>query len=140
MTTDEMIRELSMHLMQCGALMPINWVETHGEGSPFMTTMEEVMRLLKLKERGLLEELPCRPGDKVYVINKKLGAVFESEIVYLKIRGKNRLKNVIKTRWVGPYGNESTRKWGFRHFGRYIFTDRHEAERALFGGKTDGAG
>ncbi len=120
--------------------MPIDWVTTHGEGSRFMEAYEEAVRLVKLREQGLLAELPCRPGDTVYVINKKLSAVFESEVVYLKIRGANRLKNVIKTRWVGPYGNESTRKWGFRHFGKYIFATRHDAERALFGGKTDGVG
>lgn len=140
MTNDEILKELSAHVMQCGALMPIDWVTTHGEGSRFMEAYAEAVRLVKLREQGLLAELPCRPGDTVYVINKKLGAVFESEVVYLKIRGANRLKNVIKTKWVGPYGNESTRKWGFRHFGKYIFATRHDAERALFGGKADGAG
>lgn len=140
MTNDEILKELSAHVMQCGALMPIDWVTAHGEGSRFMEAYAEAVRLVKLREQGLLAELPCRPGDTVYVINKKLGAVFESEVVYLKIRGANRLKNVIKTRWVGPYGNESTRKWGFRHFGKYIFTTHHDAERALFGGETDGAG
>lgn len=140
MTSEEMIRELSLHVMQCGILMPIDWITDHGEGSRFMESYGEAMRLMKLKEQGLLAELPCKPGDTVYVINKKLGRVFESQVVYLKIRGLNGPKNVIKTKWVGPYGNESTRKWGFRHFGKYIFATTHDAERALFGGETDGAG
>lgn len=138
MTSEEMIRELSMHLMQCGALMPIEWVTTHGEGSRFMEACEEMMRLLRLKEQGLLAELPCKPGDTVYVINRKLGRVFENQVVYLKIRGNTRQKNLIKTKWVDLYGNESTRKWGFRHFGKYIFSTRHDAERALFRGEEDG--
>ena len=135
MDGNEMVKELSAHLMQCGALMPIDWVTTHGADSRFMEAYGEALRLLKLQGQGLLAELPCRPGDTVWVINKKLGRVFESEVVYLKIRGRSSTRNVIKTRWVGPYGNESTRKWGFRHFGKYLFATAEEAERALGNGQ-----
>ena len=47
MTKDEAILELSRHLMQCGALMPIDWVTSHGEGSRFMAAYRMAMDALQ---------------------------------------------------------------------------------------------
>ena len=41
MTREEAAMKLSMHLMQCGMLMPIEWVEKNGEGSE----LSEVFRM-----------------------------------------------------------------------------------------------
>jgi len=41
MTGEEATRVLSMHLMQCGMLMPIEWVQKNGEGSK----LHEAMRM-----------------------------------------------------------------------------------------------
>lgn len=49
-TTDEAVRELSMHLMQCGSLMPIEWVTSHGPGSRFMKACEMALDALKEQE------------------------------------------------------------------------------------------
>ena len=45
--TDEAIKILSRHLMQCGMLMPIEWVQRNGEGSEFMKAYEMAMDALK---------------------------------------------------------------------------------------------
>lgn len=50
MTVDEALRELSMHLIQCGALMPIDWLSTHGEGSRFMEAYGMALDALKTQE------------------------------------------------------------------------------------------
>ena len=50
MTNEEALRELSKHLMQCGALMPLEWVQKNGEGSRFMTAYQMAMRALKAEE------------------------------------------------------------------------------------------
>lgn len=49
MTREEAIKILSRHLMQCGMLMPIEWVQKNGEGSDFMKAMEMAMDALKDK-------------------------------------------------------------------------------------------
>jgi hypothetical protein len=50
MTKEEALRELSKHLMQCGALMPIEWVRQNGEGSRFMVAYQMAMTALKAGE------------------------------------------------------------------------------------------
>lgn len=47
MQKDEAIMILSRHLMQCGMLMPIEWVQSNGEGSEFMQAFEMAMDALK---------------------------------------------------------------------------------------------
>lgn len=40
MTNTEAIKILSFHLMQCGMLMPIEWVQRNGEGSELMEAFQ----------------------------------------------------------------------------------------------------
>lgn len=47
MTREEAIRILSLHLMQCGAMMPIEWVRKNGEGSDLMEAFRMAMDALK---------------------------------------------------------------------------------------------
>lgn len=47
MQKDEAIMILSRHLMQCGMMMPIEWVQSNGEGSEFMQAFEMAMDALK---------------------------------------------------------------------------------------------
>ena len=47
MKKDEAIKILARHLMQCGALMPIEWVQKNGDGSEFMEAYEMAMDALK---------------------------------------------------------------------------------------------
>lgn len=47
MQNDEAIKILARHLMQCGALMPIDWVQKNGEGSEFMQAYKMAMDALK---------------------------------------------------------------------------------------------
>lgn len=46
MTKEEAKLVLSRHLMQCGALMPIDWVRSHGEGSETMEAFRMAMDAL----------------------------------------------------------------------------------------------
>lgn len=47
MQKDEAIKILARHLMQCGMMMPIEWVQKNGEGSEFMQAYEMAMDALK---------------------------------------------------------------------------------------------
>lgn len=91
-------------------------------------------RLLELAcadKAGRLVVLPCKVGDAVYVINRHLNRVFECTVISISIGRSTDLKNYIKTKWVGPNGNESIRKWSLRQVGKYVFMTREEAEAAL---------
>lgn len=60
MTGEEAAKILSLHLMQCGMLMPIEWVQNNGEGSRLHEAMRMALDALcpdvKLGENGLA---PC---------------------------------------------------------------------------------
>ena len=47
MQKDEAIKILARHLMQCGMLMPIEWVQKNGEDSEFMEAYKMAMDALK---------------------------------------------------------------------------------------------
>ena len=47
MQKDEAIKILARHLMQCGMMMPAEWVQKNGEGSEFMQAYEMAMDALK---------------------------------------------------------------------------------------------
>lgn len=46
MSKDDALRVLSLHLMQCGSLMPMDWIQKNGDGSEFMTAYEMAMEAL----------------------------------------------------------------------------------------------
>ena len=52
MTKDEAIKILSLHLMQCGMMMPIEWVQKNGDGSDFMKAYEMAMDALGERREG----------------------------------------------------------------------------------------
>ena len=60
MTGEEAARVLSMHLMQCGMLMPIDWVQKNGEGSQLHQAMRMALDALcpgiEISKNGLA---PC---------------------------------------------------------------------------------
>lgn len=39
------------HLMECGFMMPIAWVEKNGEGSEFQTAYKMALDLIREKEK-----------------------------------------------------------------------------------------
>jgi hypothetical protein len=47
MQKDEAIKILARHLMQCGMLMPMEWVQKNGEDSEFMQAYNMAMDALK---------------------------------------------------------------------------------------------
>lgn len=47
MQKDEAIKILARHLMQCGMMMPIEWVQNNSEGSEFMQAYQMAMDALK---------------------------------------------------------------------------------------------
>lgn len=64
MTKDEAIKILSMHLMQCGALMPIEWVQKNGDGSKFMQAFEMAMDALKNEPVRCKDCVGCTSFDE----------------------------------------------------------------------------
>lgn len=46
MTNEEAAKTLSLHMMQCGALMPIEWVRKNGEGSKLQQAMRMALDAL----------------------------------------------------------------------------------------------
>lgn len=83
------------------------------------------------EQAGLLKAIPCKVGDTVYVINRRLSAVFECTVISVHVGHSSDSKNHIKTRWAGKNGSESIRKWSFRQIGRYVFLTKEEADAAL---------
>lgn len=53
MTYDKAIVTLALHLIQCGMLMPIEWIEKNGEGSD---TMEAFKMAVEALEKQAQEE------------------------------------------------------------------------------------
>jgi len=49
-TREEAAMKLSLHLMQCGVLMPIEWVQRNGEGSETSEAFQ--MAIAALREQG----------------------------------------------------------------------------------------
>lgn len=47
MTNEEAIKKLSFHMMQCGMMMPIEWVQANGEGSELMEAFQMAIAALK---------------------------------------------------------------------------------------------
>jgi hypothetical protein len=47
MTSAEAIQVLTRHVRECGMLMPIDWIRTNGDDSPFM---EAIMLAIKALE------------------------------------------------------------------------------------------
>lgn len=56
MKAREAARKLSLHLMQCGMLMPIEWVRENGEGSElqeaFRMALDALDRMANEEEEG----------------------------------------------------------------------------------------
>lgn len=50
MSNEEAIKVLALHLMQCGMLMPIEWVRKNGRGSEFDTAIRMAIDALKQTE------------------------------------------------------------------------------------------
>lgn len=105
MNIDEALRELSMHLMQCGALMPIDWVTTHGEGSQFMDAYKMAMDALRNQPSDWIstkEQLPD-PFTQVLICRKNAKGAYIVEQGHREINGwwkvyGTRTKSV--THWV----------------------------------------
>lgn len=94
---------------------------------------KHVQDLLQAEQDGRMVVLPCKVGDTVYVINRHINRVFECTVISINVGRSTDLKNYIKTKWVGPNGNESIRKWSLRQVGKYVFMTSEEAEAALKG-------
>ena len=52
MTKDHALLVLTQHIIECGMLMPMDWVKTHGDGSEFMEAYGMAMDALKGADDG----------------------------------------------------------------------------------------
>lgn len=64
MSNDEAIKILARHLMQCGMLMPIEWVQKNGEDSEFMQAYKMATDALKNEPVHVKDDDFCSYGEK----------------------------------------------------------------------------
>ena len=64
MTREEAALKLSFHLMQCGMLMPIEWVEQNGEGSELSEAFRMAISALREQEQRSTGCEWCESLDK----------------------------------------------------------------------------
>ena len=82
MTKDEAIKILSLHLMQCGMMMPIEWVQKNGDGSDFMKAYEMAMDALKnepVQEWISVKDRLPEKGEKVVACGAE-GGLFIAKV------------------------------------------------------------
>lgn len=76
-------------------------------------------------------ELPCKVGDVVWVLNQRLGQVFENTVTGIYIKSESDSENHVTLRHINKLHAESYRSFAFRQFGRTVFYTKEEAEAAL---------
>lgn len=52
MTNEEAIKVLTAHIIQCGMLMPLDWVKSNGDGSEFMQAMTKAFEALEAQKEN----------------------------------------------------------------------------------------
>ena len=93
------------------------------------------------KDRSRFFEVPCKPWDKVWILDKWAEAVCEGEIVRLTYNGFTTPQEWIEFKWHSPFLGEQVRYTRIDLcVGKMLFFDREEAEAALakIGGEKDG--
>ena len=76
--------------------------------------------------------LPCKPWDKVWILDKWAEAVCEGEIVRLTYNGFTTPQEWIEFKWDSPFLGEQARYTRIDLcVGKMLFFDREEAEAAL---------
>ena len=121
MTREEAALKLSTHLMQCGMLMPIKWVEKNGKGSELMEAFELGIAALREQANATqrvtntdnalngwisVEERLPEPGQMVLVYcNSRMHTMHVTVSTYMQTYSKvrrcywsRRIKNV--THWM----------------------------------------
>ena len=61
MKPEDAAQKLSFHLMQCGMMMPFEWVKENGEGSELQQAFRMALDALQKKRRAS-ERKRCRQG------------------------------------------------------------------------------
>lgn len=82
-------------------------------------------------EKARFVELPCKIGDTVWVLNCRLGEVFENTVTGIYIKSESDAKNHVTLKHINKLHAESYRSYTFRQFGRTVFYSREKAEAAL---------
>ena len=57
MTREEAAKKLSLHLMQCGMLMPFEWIKANGDGSDFQEAFRMAISALRPVSREQVEKV-----------------------------------------------------------------------------------
>ena len=76
-------------------------------------------------------KLPCHCGDKVYIVNRKLGKVFEHTVVGFLVGPESPRRNFILTRYINKYHCETKMRWGFNTIGTVVFFSEEDANAKL---------
>lgn len=75
--------------------------------------------------------LPCKCGDKVYIVNRKLNRVFEHTVVGFLVGPESPRRNFILTSYVNKYHCETKMRWGFNLIGSVVFFNLSDAKNCL---------
>lgn len=82
-------------------------------------------------DKSRFVELPCKVGDTVWVLNQRLGQVFENTVTGIYIKSESDSVNHVTLRHINKLRAESYRSFTFRQFGRTVFYTKEEAEAKL---------
>lgn len=67
MKLEDAARRLTLHLMQCGMLMPIEWIRENGEGSELQEAFRIALDALGHLENHMEQKKPCFVCDNARV-------------------------------------------------------------------------
>lgn len=93
--------------------------------------LDHLRELVQADRDGKCVVLPCKAGDKVYLLNCHLGKIFENEVENFLVGYKSDNRNKINTVYVGKCGSKTFRKWKFQQVDKIVFLTREAAEAAL---------
>jgi hypothetical protein len=100
----------------------------------FSDDIEEILNAIKcpnFADKSRFVELPCKAGDTVWVLNQRLGQVFENTVTGIYIKSESDSVNHVTLRHINKLHAESYRSFAFRQFGRTVFYTKEEAEAKL---------
>lgn len=88
----------------------------------YITASEKLCKYEDLEEQGLLLRLPCKVGDKVFVLMKDIPTSIEETVC-------SNMYMVIQAPF--PYDEDIDMFLKIKDFGKTVFLTKEEAKRAL---------
>ena len=103
----------------------------HRNVCEFNEPYEECGACNHFTDKSRFVELPCKVGDTVWVLNQRLGQVFENTVTGIYIKSESDSENHVTLRHINKLHAESYRSFAFRQFGRTVFYTKEKAKAKL---------